>query len=72
MPLVQVTVVAGRSQTQLRTLIHELHGAVVRSLDAAPERVRVIVHEVPPSHWAVGDQTITERTQRRTEGAGNE
>lgn len=61
MPLVQVTLVAGRTPEQLRNLIHELHEAVVRSLDAPPDRVRVIVQEVPASHWAAGDQTVAER-----------
>ena len=63
MPLVKVNLVAGRSPAQLRTLIHELHEAVVRSLDTAPERVRVIVHEVPPSRWAAGDQTVAGRPE---------
>lgn len=70
MPLVQVTVVAGRTPQQLRTLVHELHEAVVRSIDAEPERVRIIVHEVPATHWAAGDETIAERTYRETGGNG--
>lgn len=61
MPLVQVSLIAGRSPQQLRTLIHELHEAVVRSLDVSPERVRIIVQEVPPTHWAAGGETIAER-----------
>lgn len=68
MPLVQVTVVAGRSPEQLRGLVHELHAAVVRSLDTDPERVRVIVHEVPASHWAAGDVTVAERRHREAGG----
>jgi 4-oxalocrotonate tautomerase len=72
MPLVQVTVVTGRTPEQLRRLVHELHDAVVRSLDARPERVRIIVHEVPPTHWAAGGETIAERTQRESGGTGHE
>jgi 4-oxalocrotonate tautomerase len=72
MPLVQVSLAAGRSPEQLRRLIHELHGAVVRSVDADPERVRVILNEVPPTHWATGDRTLAERAAARRAAAGGE
>lgn len=61
MPLIEVTLVAGRPPERLRTLIHELHEAAVRSLAADPASVRVVLREVPPEHWAAGDQTIAER-----------
>lgn len=61
MPLVEVTLVQGRSAAQLRSLIHELHEAVVRAVDAPPASVRIVVREVPPAHWAAGDVTIEER-----------
>ena len=50
MPLVEVTLAEGRTPAQIRTLMHELHAAVVRAVDAAPSSVRVIVREVPPTH----------------------
>jgi len=61
MPLVEVTLTQGRSAAQLRSLIHELHQAVVRAVDAPPAAVRVIVREIPPAHWSAGDVTIEER-----------
>jgi 4-oxalocrotonate tautomerase len=61
MPLVEVTLTQGRSAEQLRSLIHELHEAVVRAIDAPAAAVRVIVREVPTTHWAAGDVTIAER-----------
>lgn len=61
MPLVEVTLVEGRSPGQIRALIHELHTAVTHSVEAPPENVRVIVREVPATHWAAGDVTIDER-----------
>lgn len=61
MPLVEVTLVSGRTPEQLRTLMHELHAAVVRAVDAAPESVRVVLREVPATHWSAGDVTIAER-----------
>ncbi|MTE17480.1 tautomerase family protein [Nocardia aurantiaca] len=61
MPLIDVSVVEGRTQETLRLLIHELHAAAVRVLDDSPAAVRVIVREVPATHWAAGDVTIAER-----------
>jgi len=61
MPLVEVTLTHGRSAAQLRSLIHELHQAVVRAVDAPPAAVRVIVRDIPPAHWSAGDVTIEER-----------
>ncbi len=60
MPLVDVTITEGRSPEQVRALIHALHEAVVGTVDARPEHVRVIVREVPQAHWATGDVTVQE------------
>ena len=35
MPLVEVTLAEGRTPAQIRALLHELHAAVVRAVDAA-------------------------------------
>jgi 4-oxalocrotonate tautomerase len=60
-PLVEVTLVEGRTPQQLRALVHELHMAVVSAINAPPANVRVIIREVPPTHWAAGDVTVAER-----------
>ena len=61
MPLVEVTMVQGRTPKQVRALISALTGAVVETVDAPVEAVRVVVREVPATHWAAGDVTIAER-----------
>ncbi len=66
MPLVEVTLVEGRTPDQLRTLISRLTAAVVDSVGAPKENVRVVLREVPATHWAAGDVTIEER--RATSG----
>ncbi len=60
MPLVDVTLTEGRSPEQVRDLLHALHDAVARTTGAAPEHIRVIVREVPRTHWATGDVTVAE------------
>ena len=61
MPLVEVTLVEGRSDEQLRTLISRLTAAVVDAVGAPKENVRVVLREIPATHWAAGDVTIAEK-----------
>ena len=70
MPLVEVTIAEGRSGDQIRNLMREVHEAVLRTVDTRPEHVRVIVREVPRTHWATGDVTLTEMDAARTSPAG--
>jgi 4-oxalocrotonate tautomerase len=74
MPLVEVTLVEGRTPDQLRTLISRLTAAVVDAVGAPKENVRVVLREVPVTHWAAGDVTIEERRASIEErrGAGDE
>ncbi|MGH8929900.1 MAG: 4-oxalocrotonate tautomerase [Egibacteraceae bacterium] len=53
MPLIQVTLIEGRTPEAKRALISALTDATVRAIDAPPETVRVILQEVPAAHWAV-------------------
>ena len=61
MPLIEVTLVEGRSADKLRALISALTQAVVDTIDAPRESIRVVLREVPATHWAAGDVTIAER-----------
>ncbi|BBX33789.1 4-oxalocrotonate tautomerase [Mycolicibacterium mageritense DSM 44476 = CIP 104973] len=64
MPLVEVTIAQGRSADQIRAMMHEVHEAVLRTVDTQPEHIRVIVREVPRTHWATGDLTIAEMKEQ--------
>ena len=61
MPLIEVTLVEGRTGEQLRKLISGLTRAAVDAVDAPVDAVRVVIREVPATHWAAGDVTIAER-----------
>ena len=60
MPLIEVTIGHGRSPGQIRSMMHEVHEAVLRTVGTRAEHIRVIVREIPRSHWATGDVTLTE------------
>lgn len=61
MPIIDVTLVEGRSPEQLRALVTALTDAAVRTIDAPRDSVRVVLREVPTTHFAAGDVTIAER-----------
>lgn len=65
MPLIEVTLSQGRSPEKLRALISKLTEAVVDTEVAKKEAVRVILREVPPTHWAAGDETLAERADKQ-------
>jgi 4-oxalocrotonate tautomerase len=66
MPLIEVTMVEGRTLEQVRALITGLTDAAVAAVEAPRETVRVVVREVPATHWAAGDVTIAERREKET------
>ncbi len=67
MPLIEVSIAEGRRPEQLRALMHELHAAAVRTVDALPQNIHVIVRQVPRDSWASNDQTIAERDSAPTQ-----
>jgi len=54
MPLIQVTLIEGRSAEAKAALIRGLTEAAVEATAAPRESIRVILQEVPPAHWGVG------------------
>lgn len=54
MPLVEISLLTGRSPDQKRALLKAVTDAVETSIGAPRETIRVILREIPPEHWAVG------------------
>jgi 4-oxalocrotonate tautomerase len=61
MPIVEVTLVTGRTPAELRAMISAVTTAVSESVAAPTASIRVIIREVPATHFAAGDVTIAER-----------
>lgn len=68
MPFIEVTLVEGRSPEQLRTLIAGLTQAACDAIAAPVQSVRVVIREVPATHWAAGNVTIAERENGQRNG----
>lgn len=57
MPIIDVTLLEGRSKEAKISLIRELTSAAERAIGAPPASIRVILREVPPEHFAVAGVT---------------
>jgi 4-oxalocrotonate tautomerase len=60
MPIVQITLVEGRDEATVKTCIKEVAATLHRTLGAPLDTIRVLVSQVPPSQWGIGDRTRDE------------
>lgn len=72
MPMAFVSIRQGRSPESIRTMISAVTAAIAESLDAPPASIRVVVTEVPPTHWATGDVTLAEKSAAQNADAAKE
>lgn len=61
MPIAHVTIAEGRSSKQIRAAIAAVTSALADTLDAPLSTIRVIVTEIPLTHWGSGEQTLAEK-----------
>jgi 4-oxalocrotonate tautomerase len=57
MPLIVARILEGRPPEKIETLIAALTEATHQALGAPKDSVRVIVEEVPKTHWGIGGQS---------------
>ena len=60
MPLIQVTIAAGRSPEQLTALAQALTDATERAIGATRESIRVVLTECEPDRWFVGGESLAQ------------
>lgn len=58
MPLVQITLAAGRTPEELAALGEAVTAAVHESIGAPRANVRVVLRECEPEHWFVGGESL--------------
>ena len=66
MPHVEIVVRQGRPPEKIRSMISAVTKAIADSLESPMESIRVIVVEVPATHWATGDVTLAEKLSANT------
>lgn len=67
MPIITINLLTGRDQARKSALIREVADAAVRTLDVPLASVRVILNELPPEHWGIGNETKADQTARAKE-----
>jgi 4-oxalocrotonate tautomerase len=60
MPFVQIQMLEGRDDEKKRRLIAAVTNAICETLEAPPESVRIVLTDVPKTHWGVGGNTMKE------------
>lgn len=53
MPFAEITIIEGRSKKKKAALIAKVTDAIVDSLDAPIESVRVCIREIPADNWGI-------------------
>ncbi|MGE4483431.1 2-hydroxymuconate tautomerase [Acidocella sp.] len=56
MPIVNVTMIEGRAVELKQKMIRAMTDAIVESINAPRETIRVIINEVPPWHFGSGGE----------------
>ncbi len=69
MPIIEFHMLEGRTPEQKRNLVANVTATVCETLSVQPETVRIIIHELPPGHFAVAGVTTADR---RAEAAAAE
>jgi 4-oxalocrotonate tautomerase len=59
-PIIQVSLIEGRSDEKKAALIHALTEAAHESIGAPRESVRVIINEIPKTQFGIGGKTAKE------------
>lgn len=64
MPLIQVTLMEGRTQEKKEAFFQAATQAAVEHLGVKPEQVRVTLNEIPAAHWAIGGESVAAKQKK--------
>ena len=59
MPLIQVTMVEGRTTEQKHALIRNLSASMSETLGVPLERIRVAIYEISADEWGIGGEPFS-------------
>jgi 4-oxalocrotonate tautomerase len=60
-PLIQVSMAAGRTDEQKRALLEALTAAAHEAIGAPVASIRVWIHEFPPENFMAGGEVLADR-----------
>jgi 4-oxalocrotonate tautomerase len=59
-PIVNIQVLQGRPEEKIKEVIHNVTHTVSETLGVPKENVRVLVTEVPKTHWGIGGTSVSD------------
>lgn len=59
MPIIHVNLIEGRPKEKIAEVIQNITKTVSETLDAPVENVRVLVTEIPKTHWGKAGEPIS-------------
>ena len=65
MPIAMLYLLEGRDRETKERVIREVTGALERSLGSPPEKIRVILQEIPSESWGVGGVLLAKKSSQR-------
>lgn len=72
MPIIQINMMEGRTQSQKQAMMRRVTEAVVETLGVHPSAVRILIHELDSGHFAVaGEPRFAELDDRTVETNGH-
>ena len=57
MPIVEITMIEGRSAEAKRRLIAKVTNSIIEAIDAPRDSIRIILREIPALHFGVAGKT---------------
>ncbi|BCJ88394.1 4-oxalocrotonate tautomerase [Effusibacillus dendaii] len=60
MPFVQIQMLEGRPEEKIKQMIRDVTDTIVNTLDVPKENVRVVVSEVPKTHWGIAGTPVSD------------
>ncbi len=57
MPIVEITMIEGRSAEAKRRLIAKVTDSIIEAIDAPRDSIRIILREIPALHFGVAGKT---------------
>lgn len=61
MPIIHVQILEGRPKEKVAEVIRNITHTVAETLDAPTESIRVLVTEVPKTHWGIAGIPMSEK-----------
>ena len=61
MPIITIQMMEGRPNEKIAELIHNVTNTVSETLDAPKESIRVLVTEIPKTHWGKAGKPVADQ-----------